>query len=88
MFATREWFFVPAEPGYGETFHDFGEGWECRKQNLWRTDAHAQTADPHSSADRFGTLDRPTEYPESGTWGYQASYSTSYAVAAWDFGHQ
>jgi len=87
MFATMEWFFVPTEPWYEETFHDFGEGWVEDKQNLWRTDWHVPTADPHYSADRFGALDRPTEFPLAGTWGYEASYATWYAVAAWNFEH-
>ena len=87
MFATMEWFFVPEAPWYQEAFHDFGEGWVQDKQNLWRTDWHIETADPHFSADRFGTLDRPTEFPPDGTWGYEASYATWYAVAAWDFEH-
>jgi hypothetical protein len=34
-----------------------------------------------------GTLDRPAEFPEAGSWGYEASYATWYAVAAWDFEH-
>ena len=44
-----------------------------------------QTADPHFSADRFGSLDCPTEFPIVGQWGHECSYSTWHAVAAWDF---
>lgn len=81
------WVRLPAQRrqvGESQDVHQVLADRPCRRSRCPGTD-NGEVPHVVLSADRFGTLDRPTGFPGAGTWGYEASYAIWYTVAEWDF---